>query len=340
MSNILRVARAAGVSAMTVSRYFNDPAKLRPETRARVEAAVEQLAYVPNAAARSLIHGRTETVALIVADITNPFFTTLARGVEDAAQEHGYTLILGNADETLAKERAYLDIMVSRRVDGVILSPAPGAAHNLDLLAAHDIPVVLVDRRIDGADIDIVHGDSWAAGQRLTHHLIELGHERIAFIGGPEGVSSLEQRLNGYQHALTSHGFQPLVRLGRYDRRSGEEIVDAMLRSDARPRFTAVVAANNAVASGVMAALARHGIRVPDDVSLVCFEDFDSYAVAEPFLTAAVQPAYEIGYQAMHLLRQRIGGLAEPSREHVLPVTMLVRRSSAPPRIESHPSGS
>lgn len=337
MSNILRVAKAAGVSAMTVSRYFNDPDKLRPETRARVEAAVQALAYVPNAAARSLIQGRTETIALVVADITNPFFTTLARGVEDTAQEHGYTLILGNADETLSKERAYLSIMVSRRVDGVILSPAPGTAHNLDLLTAHGIPVVLVDRRIDGANVDIVHGDSRAGGERLTSHLIALGHRHIAFIGGPEGVSSLEQRLNGYEIALTRHGLEPDVHLGRYDRRSGEEIIDAMLEGGARPGFTAVVAANNVVAAGVIAALARHGIRVPDDVSLVGFEDFESDAVVDPFLTVAVQPAYEIGQRAMTLLLERIGGLADPPREQVLPVSMLVRRSSATPRTVSAP---
>jgi LacI family transcriptional regulator len=333
MSNILRVARAAGVSAMTVSRYFNDPAKLRPETRARVAAAVEALRYVPNAAARSLIQGRTDTVALIVADITNAFFTTVARGVEDVAQQHGYTMILGNADETHEKERAYLGVMVSRRVDGVILSPAGDDGGNLEILVAHEIPVVLVDRRIDTADVDVVRGDSRAAGHALTRHLIDLGHGRIAFLGGPAGVSSLEDRLAGYREALAEAGLAPIVQLGRYDRGSGEEIIEAQLRAAAPLPFTAVVAANDKVGVGVIAALARHALRVPADVSLVCFEDSESDTVVDPFLTVAVQPAYEIGQRAMGLLLDRMRGAQEPPREVVLPITMITRRSTAPARV-------
>jgi len=331
MSNIVRVARAAGVSTMTVSRYFNDPGKLRPETRARVEAAVDALQYVPNAAARSLIHGRTDTLALIVADITNPFFTTLARGVEDVAQQHGLTLILGNADETLAKERAYLGVMVARRVDGVILSPAPGEGHNLGLLAGHRIPVVLIDRRIDGADVDVVRGDSRAAGLLLTRHLIELGHRRIAFIGGPANVSSLEDRLAGYRAALAEVGLPASVHLGRYDRRSGEEIVAALAVSGNRLGCSALVAANNAVAGGALLALARLGLRVPGDVSLVCFEDFESDAIVDPFLTVVVQPAYEIGHRATSILLDRIRGGSGAANDVVLPVTLLIRRSAAAP---------
>jgi LacI family transcriptional regulator len=331
MSNIVLVAKAAGVSTMTVSRYFNDPDKLRPSTRARVEAAVEALQYVPNAAARSLIHGRTETLALIVADITNPFFTTLARGVEDGAQEHGYTLILGNADETLAKERAYLDVMVARRVDGVILSPAPGAAHNLHVLTRRHMPVVLIDRRIADEDVDVVRGDSTEAGHILTRHLIELGHRRIAFVGGPAGVSSLEDRLAGYRGALAEADLPPSAFLGRYDRTSGDEIVTRLTADGSGLAYTALIAANNTVAGGALAALARAGLRVPGDVSLVCFEEYESDAVVDPFLTVVVQPAYEMGRQATHLLFDRIRGAAKAARDVVLPVTLRVRRSAAPP---------
>ena len=128
MNTILDVAKKAGVSAMTVSRYFNQPDMLAPATRDRVGKAIEQLQYVPNAAARSLVIGRTNTVALILSDITNPFYTTLARGAEDRAQEHGYTLILGNSDESLEKERRYLDVLISRRVDGVLIASSPGNA--------------------------------------------------------------------------------------------------------------------------------------------------------------------------------------------------------------------
>jgi LacI family transcriptional regulator len=292
---------------------------------------VEALQYVPNAAARSLIHGRTETLALVVADITNPFFTTLARGVEDGAQEHGYTLILGNSDETLAKERAYLDVMVARRVDGIILSPTPGPAHNLEVLTRHHIPVVLIDRRIANIDVDVVRGDSTEAGRLLTHHLIDLGHQRIAFVGGPAGVSSLEDRLAGYREALKAAELTPSVHLGRYDRASGEEIVSQMVAGRADLDFTALIAANNAVAGGALTALARAGLRVPDAVSLVCFEEYESDAVVDPFLTVVIQPAYEIGKHATTLLIDRIRGTATAARDVVLPVTLRVRRSAASP---------
>ena len=171
MSTILDVARQASVSAMTVSRYFNQPERLAPATAERVREAIEQLQYVPNAAARSLISGRTKTIALILTDITNPFYTTIVRGVEDVAQQHDYTLILGNTDEELEKERAYIDVMISRRVDGVIIASSAGNNHHLQKLVRRDIPVVLIDRTVKDIDADVVRGDSYTGGQ-LTEHFI------------------------------------------------------------------------------------------------------------------------------------------------------------------------
>ena len=326
MSRIHDVAKAAGVSIMTVSRYFNRPDALAPDTFERVRAAVEELKYVPNASARSLIRGRSEILALVVSDITNPFFTTLARGVEDEAQENGYTLILGNTDETLEKERSYVDVLISRRVDGVLLSPAQGEHHGLDLLARHAIPVVLIDREVAGAEVDVVKGDSFGGGYALTRHLIDAGHERIAFVGGPSGVSSLEERLAGYRAAMRAADLADVAHLGRYDRTSGEEAAAAALTERAAP-FTALVAANNQVALGVMTWLRRHGVRVPDDISVACFEDVDSDAAPEPFMTIVRQPAYDIGRVATRRLLERIGGFDGGPRSDVLPVELVVRRS-------------
>lgn len=333
MSTIVDVARRAGVSPMTVSRYFNQPGLLRAATRERVQRAVEALRYVPNRAARSLVQGRTHLVALVVADVTNPFFTTISRGVEDAAQESGYTLMIGNADETLEKERAYLDVLIAQRADGIALAPALGEEHNLEVLQHRRLPFVLIDRKVEGVAADLVRGDTFDGGLRLVRHLVEQGYRDLAFVGGPPGVSSLEERLDGYRVGMQAAGLPARVYTGRYDAASGEAITEELIAAGALPE--ALVAANNFVAVGVLAALRRHGLRVPADVALACFDDLEVAALIDPFLTVVAQPAYEMGRQAMRLLLERIAGYDGPAREAVLPVELVVRRSSVRPGIKS-----
>lgn len=324
MSNIIDVARSAGVSPMTVSRTLNSPELVSPDTRARVLEAVRKLNYVPNAAARSLVQGKTRTLALILSDIRNPHFTTIARGVEDVAQEHGYTLMLANTDESPAKERDYLRVLMSQRVDGVLISPCGDG--DLSLLQRRKIPFVLLDRAVAGASADLVTQDSHAGGRELMAHLLERGYRRIAFVGGPAGVSSLEERLAGYQDGMLEAGLEPQVRLGRYDQASGEEIVEAMVAEDSLPQ--AIVAANNFVALGVIAALRRHGLGVPQEVGLACFGDMPTAALLDPFLTVVALPSYQMGSLAMQMLLERMEGAATPPRRHVLPVELVVRRST------------
>lgn len=331
MSTIIDVARTAGVSPMTVSRYFNQPDLLRPATRERVRSAVEQLRYVPNQAARSLVQGRTNMVALVVADITNPFFTTLARGVEDRAQALGYTLLLGNTDETLAKERQYLDVLLSQRVDGVILSPALGEEHNLEVLVDRGVPFVLIDRKIPGVRADVIRGNTFEGGLLLVRHLAAQGCRDIAFVGGPAGISSLEERLDGYRTAMREGDLAERVYLGRYDAESGQDIVAGLVAEGRLPE--AIVAANNLVAVGVLAALRRAGLQVPGDVALACFDDIEIAALIDPFLTVVAQPAREMGHLAMEMLMERVNGYAGPAREQVLAVELVARRSSRGRRV-------
>ena len=326
MSTILDVARQASVSAMTVSRYFNQPERLAPATAERVREAIEQLQYVPNAAARSLISGRTKTIALILTDITNPFYTTIVRGVEDVAQQHDYTLILGNTDEELEKERAYIDVMISRRVDGVIIASSAGNNHHLQKLVRRDIPVVLIDRTVKDIDADVVRGDSYTGGKQLTEHFVNQGFRDIAFIGGFTGVSSLEERQAGYRFAMEAVGLKPRVYPGRTDRLSGEEITERLFTDGVLPE--AILAANNYVAVGALVALRRLGLRVPEDIALATIDDIESAAAIYPFLTVAAQPAYDMGTKAMELLLDRIRGYAGPSRSKLLSVELIIRRSS------------
>ena len=326
MSNIKDVAQKAGVSAMTVSRYFNQPDKVAPPTKKRVKEAIEKLQYVPNGAARSLVQGSTHTVAAIMSDITNPFFTKLARGVEDVAQENGYTLFVGNTDESLEKEQHYLDALVSHRVDGLLLSPSPGKNHHLDRIQQRNIPMVLIDRRLDGIPADVVRGDSHAGGRQLVQHLVEQGYKDIVFVGGEPEVSSLKDRLAGYRSAMEEAGLQPKSHLGHYNRQSGERIAEMLIEKKEVPE--AVVAANNLVAVGMLVALRRHSLCVPEDVAITCFEDLEIAALMDPFLTVVEQPAYEMGRAGMNMLLERMKGYSGPAQERTFPVELIVRRSS------------
>ncbi len=322
------VADYAGVSHITVSRYIRQPEKLSTSMKARVRAAVEAMQYVPNAAARSLVSGRSEIVALVVPDITNTFYTRLARGVEDEAQLWDYTLMLGNTDEAIEEERNYLSTLVSHQVLGVILAPAVGAEEHLSLVLDHHIPLVLIDREVPGVKADLVRCDTGEGTRQLVHHLADQGHQTIAFVGGDASLSSLQDRLSGYQQAIKERSRAEYIYLGRYDRQSGEEITERLIVEEALP--DAIIAANNKVVEGVLATMRRHGLKVPDDVAVTCIDDIEPAAAIDPFLTVVNQSVYQMGRQAMKLLEKRIGGADDPPEERVLPTELVVRKSSLP----------
>ncbi len=329
MPNIHDVARRAGVSPVTVSRVVNGAPNVHSDTRARVELAIRELGYLPNLAARSLRARQTRTLALIVPDITNAFWTTVARGVEDAAQSGGYSVLLCNTDENPDKQSAYLETVLRQRVDGVILAPCDADLARLARLPEQNTPAVLVDRRVPGWTGDTVGCDSLAAARALTAHLIALGRRQIAVISGPVGASTADDRISGYKLALLEAGlpFNPgLVRRGEYRARSGREMAGLLLDEGRRP--DAFLAANNVLAMGVLEALHERGLRIPQDTALVCFDDLPDLAQFYPFLSVAAQPAYDIGLNAAQLLLSRIdaSGPLQPRRV-VLPVRLVLRYS-------------
>jgi LacI family transcriptional regulator len=325
-TTIYDVAEEAGVSHATVTRYFGNPDKLSPRTYQRVRRAARALGYVPNAAARSLNSGRTNLVALVIPDITSAFYTSIMYGVEEKAQEGGYTLTVANTDQSAEKERALVQALVSHRVDGVILAAAPSEEHGLDPLSRHDVSVVQIDRELPETSYDFVRGDSFEAGRLLTSHFLDEGFRDIAFVGGAPGVSSLEQRLAGYRQTMEEVGADARVRLGSYDQESGEETMDQLVTDETLPE--AILAASNKVALGVLVAARRHGVSIPGDVGLACVDDIEAASLIDPFLTVAAQPAYEIGQTAMEMLAERIEGSTRSPRQVVLPVELIVRRSS------------
>jgi LacI family transcriptional regulator len=333
MSTISDVARQAGVSAMTVSRVVNNSGYISPETRERVEKAIADLGYVPNALARSLRFKQTKTLALVLTDITNPFFTTIARGVEDAASEQGFSVIFCNTDESESKEAEYLNVVLQKQVDGVLLVPASCSGDSVTFLQERKVPLVVLDRRVSDVKVDTVRCDSERGAYQLTRHLLDLGHTRIAILSGPPSVSTATDRVAGYRRALAEAGLgsrAELVYHGEFIRTSGYEMAQQALAMTPRP--TALFAANNFITSGTFRAVREAGLRVPEDISIVSFDDLPMASDMGPFLTVAAQPAYEMGHRATELLLTRLSGEgpAEP-QEIILPTEIIVRESSAPP---------
>jgi len=333
MPTVLDVAKRAGVAPITVSRVINNSGYISQATRERVEAAVKELRYVPNTLARGLRSKRTKTLALVVTDITNPYFTLMARGVEDAAGASNYTVIYCNTDESEAKEENYANILAQRQVDGVLLVPAGGKVKTIKFLLSNDINVVVVDRRVSGVKIDSVQSDSEDGAYCLIKLLIELGHKRIVMITGHKDVSTSTDRVAGYRRAMVESGLgeNEQVYYGEFNQQSGYELTkQAMMHS---PKPTAIFGANNFIAIGIIQALRGFKIDVPGDVSVVAFDDLPESMLVSPFLTFAEQPAYEIGRVATELLLKRISG--ELSRGHqklVLPTTIVQRESTGPNR--------
>lgn len=336
MPTIRDVAKHAGVAPITVSRVINNADYVSQKTRDRVEAAVEELGYVPNMLGQSLRFKRTMTLALVLADITNPFWTTVARGVEDVAQANGYSIILCNTDESEAKQEQYLQMLLRRRIDGILLVPASSSDPNpVQLIQKQGIPVVLLDRKIANVQVDIVRADSENGAYQLTNHLLSLGHKHIAMLSGPETVSTAVDRANGYQQALTNANLSPDVsRLywGEFTQDSGYQLAKAAL--SASPPPTALFAANNFIAIGALHALKELDLRVPDDIALVTVDDTPPTFLQEPFMTVIAQPARDMGQQAAQLILDRLTDTTDNSRQHIILPTQLFVRASSGQKIE------
>lgn len=340
MSTINDVARLAGVSSMTVSRVINNSGYISPKTRARVERAIAELGYVPNALARQLRSKRTKSLALVLTDITNPFFTTIARGVEDVAGASGFSVMFCNTDESEADEHEYLELLVQRQVDGVLLVPASSEGRGLALLRTHRMPAVILDRRLRTPQADEVRCDSEAGAYQLVSHLTGLGHRRIAVLTGRKTVSTSVDRVAGYRRALADADVAPDESLvlyaelnyGGFNQADGYRMAQQVLALSPRP--TAIFAANNFIAFGAIRAVREAGLRVPEDISVVAFDDLPGEWVMDPFLTVVAQPAYEIGRRAAVLILDRLerAEQMEP-RSVVLPAELRVRRSSGPPPV-------
>ena len=329
MSTIRDVARRAGVAPITVSRVINNSGYVSERTRQRVEKAIAELNYVPNALAQGLRFNKTNVIALVLSDVTNPFWTTVARGTEDASSEENYSVILCNTDEDVAKHDKYAQLLLRRQVDGFLLVPVSNTVDTIRFIQRQGVSLVILDRQLPGVSVDIVRADSEGGAYELTRYLTELGHRRIAILSGPEIVSTSTQRVAGYRRALQDAHLKvdsELISFGKFYQESGYERTMKLLALSRPP--TAIFAGNNFIAIGVMKALYESGLRIPEDMSVVGFDDLPPGLLVQPFLTVAAQPAYEMGYRATKLLLERIANSGEPSyQEIVLPTQLVIRQS-------------
>jgi LacI family transcriptional regulator len=326
------IARQAGVSVATVSYVVNKSKWVSPELTERVEKAIEQLGYSPNAVARSLRQKHTRMIGLIVPDSSNPFFAEIAKGVEDAGYEAGYSVILCNSNASLDRELVYLDLLQSKRVEGIIFIATSTHVEQLRMIVKGGIPVVIFYRELPGLDVDTFRIDNFRAGYLGTRHLIELGHRNIACIQPASAETPSSQRVEGYKHAMTEAGIpwqEPLMPRGDNHISGGKTAAQVLLQSGLP--FSAIFSTNDAMAIGAMRALREAGYQIPQNVSIVGVDDIILASYSEPPLTTVAQPKYDAGCQAMSFLIERIGGGYNQGPRNVLLDTELIQRSSCIP---------
>ena len=335
-STLHDVAELAGVHPSTVSRALNEHTRsmVSVETRTRVIEAASQLMYQPNALARSLKINRTMTIGMLVPDLTNPLFPPIIRGIEDRAGEAGYSLLMANTDNVDEKERNLLDVMIRRRVDGLVLATAKRVHPLLTDLASRDFPVVLVNRTADQPVLPSVAGDDHAGVGSAIKHLVDLGHRRIAHLAGTATVSTGVNRRQSFMTWVRSFGLEPdptlIVSCQWFREEDGEVAFEELL--DRNAPFSAVVAANDLIALGCYTVAKRRGIRVPHDISIVGYNDTRFAGEFCPPLTTVRVPLYEMGVQTVELLIDRIAS-SHPSTGSIrLNPHIVVRESTGPPR--------
>lgn len=332
MATIREVAESAGVSYATVSHVINNTRLVSQETRARVLAAMDALNYRPNALARSLRQGKTNTLGLVLPDSANPFFAEISRGIEDAAFKKGYSVFLCNTELDTQRELFYVDVLSKKQVDGIIFVAAGDQADSLDFLVSENMPVVMIDRDIPNVEVDAVLTDHELGGYLATRHLLELGHQRIACIAGPSSITPSAERITGYKKALNEAGLsydEHLVLRGDYHAQSGMDSTHTILRMSPHP--TAIFALNDLMALGALRAAAEAGYSVPKDLAIVGYDDLEIAHFMNPPLTTIAQPKKEIGAQAVNLLVERLSHKSRPHTRLVLPPELIIRRSTKGP---------
>jgi len=329
MSNMRDVADKAGVSVSTVSHVINETRFVSHDTRRRVLSAMDELNYQPNKLASSLRRKdkRTQTLGLLVPDSMNPFFTEALRGVEDACFKANYNVFLCNSDNKPEKELEYLEALISKQIDGIILI-STGTQDSLELLNHHKIASVLVDRELGQNTCDSVMIDNELGGQIATQYLVDLGHSRIACITGPNFLTPSAKRVHGYRKTMKNNGLPPneaWVVPGDFRPQSGYVGMNILLSLADPP--TAVFACNDLMAIGAMHAVHEQNLTIPDQVSIIGFDDIMFASYTMPPLTTVAQPSYEMGLTAAKILINHLSDPGARTRQEILEPSLVIRES-------------
>jgi LacI family transcriptional regulator len=332
-ATIRDVARLADVSVTAAHRALNGKSELSADKRVRILEAARRLNYVPSAAARALVSGKTKTIGMIATDNASPVYAGIVRGVEEVANAAGFGLLLCNSADSQDRALACLDLLRAKQVDGVLLTPVQTDLRDVQHLQENGTPFVLLLRHFAELATDFVITDNEAGGYVATRHLLELGHRRIGHVAGPAHVSSAQGRLAGYRRALAEHGIAADERLVAHAPFTVNGGFEAALELLARPdRPTAVFAANDLQAVGVLKAARQLDLRVPEELALVGGDDIELAEFLEVPLTTFHQPARAIGARGAEILLGRLEGELGPPERVVLRPELIVRRSSGWPR--------
>ena len=322
---IYDVAQLAGVSTATVSRALNGTGQIAPATRVAIAAAVAKLGYRPNTIARSLVTKSTETIAFLLPDITNPFYAELVAGIQEYALAHDHTMLLCTTEGNAEREEQYLELLRSKQVDGALVDGLVLPPDRIARFVKDGFPIVCLDRDIAAKSIPVVQVDNRLGGRLATDYLLGLGHRHIAHVTGAKALQISQDRLAGFRDAQTDPGLRLIVE-GDFTEAGGYEATRDLIGSGVD--FTAVFAANDLSALGVITALVESGRRVPQDVSVVGFDDLRLSAYTSPPLTTIRQPAFEIAQRATEILIDLTRGKRIRKLRHLLPPELVVRRSA------------
>jgi LacI family transcriptional regulator len=330
------VAKLAKVSKTTVSHVLNKTRPVSEELQNRVFQAVRELNYQPNVLARSLRRKETCTIGLVIPRNDNPYYAEVARGVEELSFNAGYSVILCNSDRNIEKEIQYADLLYKKRVDGILFvgAWAGDQTSHLHLLQAEGVPLVVVDRYVPDLEIDSIVTDNTLGGWLATSHLYELGHRRIGCIGGTPEHTPNADRIKGYRKALTEFSM-PIDEdlIVRYDFQFESGYLAAQYMLNLKNRPTALFACNDLMAIGVMRAAFDMGYRIPQDLSIVGFDDIQMAAYVNPPLTTIAQPKYEMGRYSVEMLLERIHESKLPTQEKILEPKLIIRGTTSPPSL-------
>jgi DNA-binding LacI/PurR family transcriptional regulator len=328
-ATLKEVAELAGVSTATVSNVLNETKYVSDEVKKQVYSAMTTLNYVPNTLAKSLRVKETNLVGLMISDISNPFFSSVVRGIEDGLADNGYNVLLCNTDSNIKKEKEYLKVLLGKRVDGLIISSSGNSEEHYKELGNLGVPVIFLNRHPNLLISDIVSTNNIKGAYLATEHLIRHGYKKIGIISGPQNISTGRDRLLGFKQAMNQYDipvYENLIKEGDFNKKSGYDLMKEIVNEDVKPE--ALLICNNFMTLGAYRAIQDLGIRIPNDLAIVGYDDPDWASIANPPLTAIKQPAYDQGIHAARLIIERIKSRTHINpREIYLTPTLIIRKS-------------